>query len=59
MSPGSSPEWRVNAGESADDEAVLDREREAQVRCLASRDLLEGVQAFYQEREPELPDPEE
>lgn len=32
--------------------AALDRERDAQVRCLTSPDLLEGVSALFQKREP-------
>lgn len=32
--------------------AALDREREAQVRCLGSPDLMEGVMAFFEKREP-------
>lgn len=31
---------------------ALDRERAAQVRCLGSADLMEGVMAFFEKREP-------
>jgi len=31
---------------------ALDRERAAQVRCLGSADMMEGVMAFFEKREP-------
>lgn len=36
------------------DEA-LEREREAQLQCLAGPELVEGVMAFFQKREPSFP----
>jgi len=33
-------------------DAALDRERVAQVRCLGSADMMEGVMAFFEKREP-------
>lgn len=36
--------------------AALDRERDAQVQCLASPDMLEGVTAFFERREPRFQD---
>ncbi|MBI2895117.1 MAG: enoyl-CoA hydratase [Deltaproteobacteria bacterium] len=37
---------------SADYSSALDNERRAQLRCLASPDLIEGVSAFFEKRDP-------
>ncbi|HET6611872.1 MAG TPA: enoyl-CoA hydratase-related protein [Kofleriaceae bacterium] len=42
----------VYASLSGDLDAALDRELEAQLRCLASEDVREGIAAFLTKREP-------
>ena len=40
------------AGLSGTLDDALEREIEAQVQCLKSQDMMEGVQAFFQKRRP-------
>jgi enoyl-CoA hydratase/carnithine racemase len=44
----------IDAGLTGTLDEALDREIEAQVKCLSSADLMEGVQAFFQKRPPQF-----
>jgi len=44
----------LNAGYEGDLSAALEREQEAQMQCLRSKDMMRGVQAFFQKAKPEF-----